>query len=145
MLRTLEVIYLHCRPRSYHMSISAFLEFGAAATVTEAVSSQPRRIGRRATLLQSPTPAAPWLEDDNVAGKRSRICLAPEIPEQPDYRRRLVAHGPKENDASRLSDHSHKGKVMVAGHYDASSFTARAQSTRSDDPTSGERRTIRVS
>jgi hypothetical protein len=104
------------------MSISASLEFGAAVTMTEAVSGQPQRRGRRTPLLQSPRPAAPWLEDDNVAGKRSRICLAPEIPKQPDYRGRLVTDRPKQKDASWLSDHSHKGEVMVAGDDDAFVF-----------------------
>jgi hypothetical protein len=73
-------------------------------------------------MLQSPRPDASWLKDDDMAGEGSRICLGPEVTKQPDYHRRLVAHGPKENDASRLSDHSHKGKVMVAGHDDAFVF-----------------------
>jgi hypothetical protein len=66
-------------------------------------------------MLQSPRTDASWLDDDDVAGERSWICLGPEVTKQPNYRGRLVAHGPKENDASWLSDNSHEGEVMVAG------------------------------
>jgi hypothetical protein len=73
-------------------------------------------------ILQSARTDASWPEDDDVAGEGCRICPGPEVTKQPDYRGRLVAHGPKENDASWLSDHSHKGEVMVAGDDDAFVF-----------------------
>ena len=72
--------------------------------------------------LQSPRTDASWPQDDDVAGEGFWICLGPEVTKQPDYRGRLVAHGPQENDASWLSNHSHKGKIVVTGDDDAFVF-----------------------
>ena len=74
------------------------------------------------STLQSPRPDASWLDDDDVARKRSWICVGPEVTKQSDHDGRLVADGSKENDARRFFDHSHQGEVVVPGDDDAFVF-----------------------